>query len=97
MQWVGRWWRQPDHFDWLSGYLQTRGMATAMRRGLALVAASLALVPVNALWGPASIDDRLAVSLALVASLAGLSAQADLQDFDNDARSRTDPRLQWAH
>lgn len=73
MQWVGRWWRQPDHFDWLSGYLQTRGMATAMRRGLALVAASLALVPVNALWGPASIDDRLAVGLALVASLAGLS------------------------
>jgi diguanylate cyclase (GGDEF)-like protein len=73
MQWVRKWWAQPDHFDWLSGYLQTRGMATAMRRGLAIVAASLALVPVNALWGPASIDDRLALGLAVVASLAGLS------------------------
>lgn len=73
MHWVRQWWGQPDHFDWLSGYLQTRGMATAMRRGLAFVAASLALVPVNALWGPASIDDRLALGLAVVASLAGLS------------------------
>jgi diguanylate cyclase (GGDEF)-like protein len=73
MHWLRKWWEQPDHFDWLSGYLQTRGMATALRRGLAVVAASLALVPVNALWGPASIDDRLAVGLAVVASLAGLS------------------------
>jgi hypothetical protein len=38
--------------------------------GLAVVAALLALVPVNALWG-ASIDDRLALDLAVVASLAG--------------------------
>ncbi|MFS0896745.1 sensor domain-containing diguanylate cyclase [Mycolicibacterium litorale] len=73
MNWVEKWWRQPDHFDWLSGYLQTRGMATPMRRGLAVVAASLALVPANALWGPASIDDRIAVALAVVAALAGLS------------------------
>ncbi|BCI56030.1 hypothetical protein NIIDNTM18_53080 [Mycolicibacterium litorale] len=73
VNWVEKWWRQPDHFDWLSGYLQTRGMATPMRRGLAVVAASLALVPANALWGPASIDDRIAVALAVVAALAGLS------------------------
>lgn len=73
MQWVEKWWRQPDHFDWLSGYLQTRGMAPVMRRGLAVVAASLALVPVNALWGPASIDDRIALTFAVIAALAGLS------------------------
>ncbi|MGE2717938.1 diguanylate cyclase domain-containing protein [Mycolicibacterium litorale] len=76
MEWVKKWWRQPDHFDWLSGYLQTRGMAAPMRRGLALVAASLVLVPVNALWGPASIDDRLAVGVAVVAALAGFSLAA---------------------
>ena len=65
LQWARKWWGQPDHFDWLSGYLQTRGMATPLRKGLAVVAASLALVPVNALWGPESIDHRLARGLAV--------------------------------
>ncbi|MET0896566.1 MAG: GGDEF domain-containing protein [Mycobacterium sp.] len=73
MNWVGRWWRQPDHFDWLSGYLQNRGMGRPIRRMLAVVAASLALVPINAVWGPAAVDDRLAVIVSVFAAGAGLS------------------------
>lgn len=73
MNWVGRWWRQPDHFDWLSGYLQNRGMGRPMRRMLAVVAASLALVPINAVWGPDAVDDRLAATISVLAAGAGLT------------------------
>ncbi|MGE2836203.1 GGDEF domain-containing protein [Mycobacterium sp. SMC-4] len=76
MHWISRWWRQPDHFDWLSGYLQARGMARPMRRMMAVVAASLTLVPINALWGPASVDNWFTVALALVAAAAGLTLAA---------------------
>lgn len=73
MQWIARWWRQPDHFDWLSGYLQSRGMAGPMRRMMAVVAASLMLVPLNVVWGPASVDARFTMALALTAAVAGLT------------------------
>lgn len=73
MHWLSKWWNQPDHFDWLSGYLQTRGLATPLRRALAVVAASLALVPINALWGPTWVDRRIGLVLAVAASLAGVS------------------------
>ena len=28
MNWLAAWWRQPDHFDWLTGYLQVHGLST---------------------------------------------------------------------
>lgn len=73
MHWIVRWWREPDHFIWLSGYLQARGMARPMRRMMVVVAASLTLVPVNAVWGPASVDNRLAGILAALSAIAGLT------------------------
>ncbi|MGE2729547.1 diguanylate cyclase domain-containing protein [Mycolicibacterium vaccae] len=71
MHWIVKWWNQPDHFDWLSGYLQARGMARPMRRMMAVVAASLTLVPVNAMWGPAAVDNRFTGVLAALSAIAG--------------------------
>ncbi|BBX19577.1 GGDEF domain-containing protein [Mycolicibacterium duvalii] len=73
MHWLARWWHQPDHFDWLSGYLQARGLARPTRRMMVLVAASLALVPLNAVWGPGAVDDRITMALAVCAAVAGLT------------------------
>jgi diguanylate cyclase (GGDEF)-like protein len=38
-----RWWRQPSHYDWLSGYLHARGWSGATRILMASIASSLAL------------------------------------------------------
>lgn len=38
-----RWWRQPSHYDWLSGYLHARGWSSATRALMAFIAGSLAV------------------------------------------------------
>lgn len=76
MKWMATWWRQPDHFDWLTGYLQAHGFSTSTRRTLAVVAASLALWPANVLWGPPPFDRRLALVVSVPAGLIGLSMAA---------------------
>lgn len=46
---VGRWWRQPDQFDWLTGYLRARGLALPTKFLMALVSAALVLMAVATL------------------------------------------------
>ena len=41
--WLKRWWGQPSHYDWLSGYLHARGWSGATRALMASIASSLAL------------------------------------------------------
>ncbi|WP_245905808.1 GGDEF domain-containing protein [Mycolicibacterium palauense] len=69
---VKRWWRRPDHFNWLSGYLQSRDLTVPTRRLMAVVGLSLVLAPVNVLWGPPSINVGLAVCFSVAGSLAGV-------------------------
>ncbi len=73
MRWLAAWWRQPDHFDWLTGYLQAHGLSTNTRRVLAGVSASLALWPINVLWGQTPFYPRLALTISVLAGLAGLA------------------------
>src|SRR6202000_3494398 len=49
---VGRWWRQGDHFDWLTLYLNTHGIRPVWRAMIAAVIASIAVVPAVVLVGP---------------------------------------------
>ncbi len=72
MKRVATWWGQEDHFDWLTGYLQAHGLSTSTRRILAVVAASLVLVPVNVLWGPVPLYPRVALAVSLVSAVIGL-------------------------
>lgn len=74
--WIGKWWRQPDHFEWLSNYLQVRGIAEPVRRAMAVVAASLALVPANAMWGPDVLNRPLALGISIVVGIAGIALAA---------------------
>jgi diguanylate cyclase len=46
---VGRWWQQPDQFDWLSGYLRARGLALPTKLLMALISAALMIMAVAAL------------------------------------------------
>jgi diguanylate cyclase len=72
MKWLAVWWRRPDHFDWLTGYLQAHGLSTPTRRVLAGVAASLALWPANVLWGVTPFFPRLALAASVLAGVIGL-------------------------
>lgn len=72
MRWLAAWWRQPDHFDWLTGYLQAHGLSANTRRVLAVVSASLALWPVNVLWGQTPFYPRVALTVSVLAGLVGL-------------------------
>lgn len=46
---VGRWWQQPDHFDWLTGYLRARGLGWPTRLLMAVISAALMLMAAAAL------------------------------------------------
>jgi diguanylate cyclase len=72
MRWLAAWWGQPDHFDWLTGYLQAHGLSTSARRILACVAASLVLVPANVRWGPVPAYPRVALAVSILVAIIGL-------------------------
>lgn len=76
MKSLATWWRQPDHFDWLSGYLQAHGLSTPTRRIFAGVSASLALTLANVLWGPPPFHPQLALTVAVLSGLIGLTMAA---------------------
>jgi diguanylate cyclase (GGDEF)-like protein len=63
-------------FRLADGYLQAHGLSTASRRVLAVVAASLVLVPVNVLYGPVPMYPLVALTVSVVAAILGLGMAA---------------------
>ena len=70
---VRRWWRQSDHFDWLTLYLNTRGIRLTWRAMIAAVIASMAVVPAVVLLRPTLPHYPVAVVVAPVATGVGLT------------------------
>ncbi|MDZ4270508.1 MAG: GGDEF domain-containing protein [Mycobacterium sp.] len=48
---IQQWWREPDHFDWTTEFLNQRGLLGSARIVMAIVASSAALVPLSFLGG----------------------------------------------
>jgi diguanylate cyclase (GGDEF)-like protein len=71
MRWLAASWRQPDHFDWLTGYLQAHGLSKNTRRVMTWLAFSLSLSPGTVLLGPTPFHPRLAIAVSLLAGLIG--------------------------
>ena len=67
------WWRQPDHFDWLSAFLRVRRMATMTRGVLVAVTACLAIVPIGMFVGSAPPIGTFHRVLCVLAGLGGLA------------------------
>jgi diguanylate cyclase (GGDEF)-like protein len=67
-----RWWHAPDHFGWLSGYLQSRDLTRSTQVMMALISASLTLYPANAIWGTPSIDRTTSVAVGFLAGIGGI-------------------------
>lgn len=68
-----QWWRQPDHYDWLSSYLHARGFTRPAQILMACVAASGILVPANALWGPTATNQTVLIALGVATGIAGIA------------------------
>ena len=66
---ASRWWGQPDQFEWLSGYLHARGLATATRRLMALVSAALVGMPLSLLRAS---DQHVGVTVAIIVCAAAV-------------------------
>ncbi|MCV7420338.1 GGDEF domain-containing protein [Mycobacterium yunnanensis] len=70
------WWRQPDHFEWLSAFLHVRRMATMTRGVVVAVTSCLAAVPFVVLLGSAPPASPLQRTLSVLAGLGGLAGAA---------------------
>jgi diguanylate cyclase (GGDEF)-like protein len=70
---VRRWWRQGDQFDWLTLYLNTQGIRLIWRAVIAVVIASMAVVPAVLLAGPNLPRYPAAEIVAPVASGVGMT------------------------
>lgn len=76
MRRLGQWWRQPDHYEWLSDYLAVRGLTTPIRCILAGVLSTLALTTLLMMFsasGPRETAPRV-VSIAVIAGFLGIAA-----------------------
>ena len=75
MDWIGVWWRQPDHFEWMSDYLASRGLKRFIRYLLAAIESMLAVATSLILIspsGPRHPAER-AIVLAVIASLIAMA------------------------
>ncbi|WP_025736428.1 GGDEF domain-containing protein [Mycobacterium genavense] len=72
MTWLTTWRGQDHHFDWLTGYLQSRWLGSKTRKLMAGVAASLVLVPANEWLGPAPVFRPAALAYSVLAAVIGL-------------------------
>jgi diguanylate cyclase (GGDEF)-like protein len=70
---IGRWWRHGDHFDWLTLYLNTRGIRLTWRALVAAVIVSMAVVPAAVLVRPTLPHYPIADVVAPIASGVGVT------------------------
>jgi diguanylate cyclase (GGDEF)-like protein len=75
MDWIGVWWRQPDHYDWLSDYLAARGLKSFVRYLLVVILATLALATLLMLGSPSGprTPMRCALAVAFIAGMTGMT------------------------
>ncbi len=53
MNTIRRWWRQPDHYEWLSVYLESQQLRWPLQLIMAMTVTGLGFVPLLLLWSPA--------------------------------------------
>ncbi|MDT5093384.1 MAG: hypothetical protein QOH60_2747 [Mycobacterium sp.] len=75
MGWIQLWWRQPDHYDWLSDYLAARNLALGVRFLMVAIMANLAVATSLLVISPLGLQSTIqrVVGIAVVASLVAMS------------------------
>ncbi|QNI09059.1 GGDEF domain-containing protein [Mycobacterium kubicae] len=75
MRSIGVWWRQPDHYDWLSEYLAARGLQPFVRYLLVAILTTLAAATSLMLVSPSGPQTQVArgIAVAVVVCLAAMA------------------------
>lgn len=75
MEWIRPWWRQPDHFWFLSSYLGSRGVQRFTQFMMAAIVVILGAIPLVLLGSPEGPDHELlrAVSVAIAVVCGGMA------------------------
>lgn len=75
MHWITVWWRQPDHYEWLSDYLAARRLKSFVRYLLVMTLTTLAAATTLMLTSPAGAQTgaRRAVAVAFIVCMAAIA------------------------
>ena len=63
-----RWWKQPDQYDWISAYLNERGLQILWRRATFGFTVATGALPIVMLWSPFGPDNPVTVTIAVAAA-----------------------------
>ncbi|WP_422747792.1 GGDEF domain-containing protein [Mycobacterium sp. WMMD1722] len=89
MRGIRLWWRQPDHYEWLSGYLAARGLTGVTRYILAAILLLLAVSTALMRLSPAGPDDTAArVTSTVVIIALSVVAAGYLRGWPDRRRSQ---------
>ncbi|ANE80959.1 hypothetical protein A7U43_18150 [Mycobacterium adipatum] len=69
MDTIRRWWRQPDHYEWLSVYLESQQLRWPLQLIMATTVTAVGFVPLLLLWSPAVPDGWATYVIAVSATL----------------------------
>lgn len=70
MGWIGVWWRQSDHYEWLSNYLDSRGLRPFVRYLLAAIESSMAMATGLLIYSSTGADRQVEFTAALLVSVS---------------------------
>ena len=75
MRWIIVWWRQPDHYDWLSEYLAARGLKSFIRYLMVAILATLAVATLLLLISPSGprLGTQHAIAMTVIFSLIAIA------------------------
>lgn len=75
VDWIRQWWRQPDHFDWLSAYLGARNLLRFTRFIVAAVVLLLGVAPLLMLMSPVGPQSTMGRLISIfAAAVCGIMA-----------------------
>lgn len=69
---IRRWWNQPDHYDWLSGYLESQRLRGVTRSMMTLIVLIFGAMPILMRFSPDGPPDGIRSGLAVAVSVTCL-------------------------
>lgn len=73
---VRRWWREPDHYYWITAILAARGAQNEVCRLIAVLTLGLGCLPAVMIWSPAGPNNIYSKMIALVVGVCSAAVAA---------------------
>ena len=70
---IRQWWHRPDHYEWLSAYIENRGLQPYTRIVVGLVVLSGGMVGLATIWSPSGPATVFSVAVPVVAGVVAIA------------------------